>query len=66
MAIVLSILPVYHWIITVNSHRPMIVRDREGYNPPVDLAFSVYSAKQLGDTLYCKSHAVTALLIVYC
>ena len=52
-----------HRIVTVNPHRAVVVRDREGKDLPMKLLLALYSSTELDDAPYSNSHAVSVLSI---
>src|SRR5690349_19266286 len=52
-----------HGVMTVNPHRPVIVRDRKGEDLPMKLLFALYSFVELDDTSHGNSHTVSVLSI---
>ena len=52
-------------VMAIDSHRPMIVRDRKGKNFPMKLFFALHSSVKFDDTSYRASHTVSILSIRY-
>ena len=47
----------------VDSHRPMVVRDRESEDLPVKLLFTLHKSEEFDDTPHRHGHAVSILPI---
>ena len=52
-------------MVAVESHRAMIVRDRNNKNFPVKLFFALHSSVDIDDTSYGASHNASILSICY-
>jgi len=63
MAVVLSVLPIYRWIVTIDPHRAVVVGDGEGEDLSVDLALATDKAEELDYGPDRESHAVGVLAV---
>ena len=52
---------VNHGIVTVDADRPVIVRDREREDFPIDLVFALDEPEKFNDGPDCERHAVSIL-----
>lgn len=52
-------------VMAIDSHRPVIVRDRKRKNFPVKLFFALHSSVKFDDTSYRASYTVSILSIRY-
>ena len=52
-------------VMAIDSHRPVIVRDRKGKNFPVKLFFTLYISIKFDSTSYRASYTVSILSIRY-
>lgn len=65
MAIEGSLIFINQSVITVDSYRAVIVRDRKGKNFPVNLFFALYSSVNFDNTSYGASYTISILSIYY-
>ena len=61
--IICSLWTLNHWIMTVNPHCSVVVRDRESEDLPVKLHLPPYQSEQLNRRSHRKRHAVGVLSI---
>ena len=47
MTVVLGVFPSYHRVVAVDPYRPVVMRDREGKDLPVDLILAFNSTEEL-------------------
>ena len=63
MAVILSIFPIDYCIITVDTHRLVVMRDREGKDLAVDFILAFHCPKELDNSPHRKRHAVRVLAV---
>src|SRR5450432_3076320 len=63
VAVIGSILPIDHRVMTVNPHRPIIMRYRESKDLAVELLLAPHKSEKFNNTSHCHSHAMRILSI---
>src|SRR5271163_2996155 len=58
-----SLISIDQSVMAVDSHRPVIVRDRKGENFPVHFLFALREFEELDNSSHCKGHAMSILPI---
>jgi hypothetical protein len=50
-------------VVAIDSHRSVVVRDRESKNVPVEFFLALYEPEKLNDGSDCESHAMNILSV---
>ena len=58
-----SVFSLDYRVVAIDSHRGVVVRDRESKNVPVEFFLALYEPEKLNDNPDCESHAVSILLV---
>jgi len=61
--IVLDVFPSYHRVVAVDPYRPVVMRDGEGEDLPINFILALDSTEELDDAPHRKGHAVGVLPI---
>ncbi|KAK5637255.1 hypothetical protein RRF57_012967 [Xylaria bambusicola] len=63
VAVVLSFLPIDHRVVAIDTHRLVVMRDRERKDPPVDLILAPNKTKKLNNSSCSHRHTVGVLAV---
>lgn len=63
MAVILGIFSINHRIVSVDSDRPVIMRDGKGKNFSVKLHFTINESEEIYSSSYRKGHAISILSV---